>query len=144
MLLRLKPGNKLKVYYTVLYPILHFIAGIGLSVLIFIAYLLIGRSVEYFELVFILVLFARGILFLKVPYFILKENEIQILNRFARVYKRYYYSSLEDFQFEGSKLFVLKKGKLQKVKISKLFLSRKSWNELIMFIQRSDLKKELH
>jgi len=139
-----KTGIELTVSYALFYPLLHFFSAIGLSLLIILAYMLIGRMPVYYEPLFILILIIRGFLFIRIPYFILLNNELLIMNRFGKTQKKYAFENLKDFHFENKKLFLLVNGKYKKIRVNSIFISSKNWQKLRSIINASDLSKELH
>ena len=137
-------GIKLKVYYSRFYPVFYVLLAFVLTLLISFSFFISQRAPLYYELIFIALLIFRAIQFLRVPYFLISESELIILNRVGKNHKKYRYNQLEDFHFEKNKLFVLINGKSKKVKISRLFVSKSNWERLRSLIVLSDLKNELH
>jgi hypothetical protein len=134
----------LKIYYAIFYPFLHFVFAIGLSALILFANITIGRPPEIFESLFIVILIIRGFLFIRIPYFELLDHTLVIYNRFGKHQKSYPFDSIENFIIENNKVYIDSKGKVRKVRISRMFVSKSKWDEFLAFLKSSDLKKELH
>lgn len=109
-----------------------------------IAYAIADRVPELFESVFILILIIRGFLFITIPYFSITEKELIIFNRFGTSHKTYKFSHLSDFQIERNKLYVKQSGKVKKVRVSRIFIQPKRWDELMALMKAKDLTKELH
>lgn len=105
---------------------------------------MVGRIPEWFESLFIAILILRGFLFIRIPYFELNDSELIIYNRFGGRQKSYPFQELSDFHFENNKLYLKRRKKSKIVRVSKIFVPPKKWDEFVAYIKQGDLTKELH
>lgn len=119
------------------------IAGFVLFLMNFYLFTISSRA-SMTQMALCLFLSFSGALYLSRSYFELKRNELIVYALIGPMKRRYSFSNINEFVFEGDKLYHIRDGKRKRVWVGKLMSDKEAWREFETRIRRADFGGELH
>jgi hypothetical protein len=119
------------------------IAGLILIGLNFILFNLTGKM-EAVRIVPGVMVIVVGILYYFQPYFKLEEKSLVTYSLLGFVGWRYPFDQISDLTFKGNKLFLTRRGKLKRIRVSSFVCNKNDWEKFKLIIEVAEPGNELH
>jgi hypothetical protein len=133
----------MKVYYSKGWAVTFVIAGLILIGLNFILFNLTGKM-EAVRIVPGVMVIVVGILYYFQPYFKLEEKSLVTYSLLGFVGWRYPFDQISDLTFKGNKLFLTRRGKLKRIRVSSFVCNKNDWEKFKLIIEVAEPGNELH